>query len=191
MSKRLDAGEAQDPRCRHSVRRAARSSAARPSLAAVLAVVYLVFNQGWAGGRVDLAAEAIRLGRALAELMPDEGEVLALLVAHAAARRASRGPAASTARSSCSTTQDRALWDEQQLGEAAATCCSMRLARGAPAPYARPGGHRRACTSSGRATGSRSPRSDAARWSVQTGSSDRRAEPGASPWPSSRYPRRA
>ena len=48
-------------------------------LAAVLAVVYLVFNQGWGGGRVDLAAEAIRLGRALAELMPDEGEVLALL----------------------------------------------------------------------------------------------------------------
>ena len=35
-------------------------------LAAVLAVVYLIFNQGWGGGRVDLAAEAIHLGRALA-----------------------------------------------------------------------------------------------------------------------------
>ena len=48
-------------------------------LAAVLVVVYLVFNQGWGDGRVDLAAEAIRLGRALAELMPDEAEVLGLL----------------------------------------------------------------------------------------------------------------
>jgi RNA polymerase sigma-70 factor (ECF subfamily) len=47
-------------------------------LAAVLAVVYLVFNQGY-GGRGDLAAEALRLGRALAELLPDEAEVHGLL----------------------------------------------------------------------------------------------------------------
>jgi RNA polymerase sigma-70 factor (ECF subfamily) len=47
-------------------------------LAAVLAVVYLIFNEGY-GGRGDLAAEAIRLGRSLAELMPDEPEVLGLL----------------------------------------------------------------------------------------------------------------
>jgi RNA polymerase sigma-70 factor, ECF subfamily len=47
-------------------------------LAAVLAVVYLIFNQGY-GGRGDLAAEAIRLGRALAELLPDEPEVHGLL----------------------------------------------------------------------------------------------------------------
>jgi RNA polymerase sigma-70 factor (ECF subfamily) len=47
-------------------------------LAAVLAVVYLVFNEGY-GGRGDLAAEAIRLGRALAELMPDEPEAHGLL----------------------------------------------------------------------------------------------------------------
>jgi RNA polymerase sigma-70 factor (ECF subfamily) len=43
-------------------------------LAAVLAVVYLIFNEGY-GGRVDLAAEAIWLGDALTELMPDEAEV--------------------------------------------------------------------------------------------------------------------
>ena len=43
-------------------------------LAAVLAVVYLIFNEGY-GGRVDLAGEAIRLGAALSELMPDEPEV--------------------------------------------------------------------------------------------------------------------
>jgi RNA polymerase sigma-70 factor, ECF subfamily len=47
-------------------------------LVAVLAVVYLIFNEGY-GGRGELAAEAIRLGRALAELMPDEPEVQGLL----------------------------------------------------------------------------------------------------------------
>jgi RNA polymerase sigma-70 factor (ECF subfamily) len=47
-------------------------------LAAVLAVVYLIFNEGY-GGRGEVAAEAIRLGRALAELMPDEPEVQGLL----------------------------------------------------------------------------------------------------------------
>jgi RNA polymerase sigma-70 factor (ECF subfamily) len=60
-------------------------------LAAVLAVVYLVFNEGY-GGRRDLAAEAIRLGEALAELMPDEPEahgLLALMLLHDA-RRAAR-----------------------------------------------------------------------------------------------------
>ena len=78
MSKRLT-------RAKHKIRDARIPFAVPPDhqlpdrLAAVLAVVYLVFNQGWGGGRVDLAAEAIRLGRALAELMPDEGEVLALL----------------------------------------------------------------------------------------------------------------
>ena len=60
-------------------------------LAAVLAVVYLIFNEGYAG-RGDLAAEALRLGRALAELMPDEPEVhglLGLMLLHDA-RRAAR-----------------------------------------------------------------------------------------------------
>jgi RNA polymerase sigma-70 factor, ECF subfamily len=47
-------------------------------LAAVLGVVYLIFNEGY-GGRVDLAAEAIGLGRALGELMPDEPEVHGLM----------------------------------------------------------------------------------------------------------------
>ena len=59
-------------------------------LAAVLAVVYLVFNEGY-GGRHDLAADAIRLGRAVAELMPDEPEahgLLALMLLHDARRDA-------------------------------------------------------------------------------------------------------
>ncbi len=52
-------------------------------LATVLAVVYLIFNEGY-GGRVDLASEAIRLGDSLAELMPDEPEVHGLRRANAA-----------------------------------------------------------------------------------------------------------
>ncbi|HXV32464.1 MAG TPA: DUF6596 domain-containing protein [Gaiellaceae bacterium] len=47
-------------------------------LAAVLAVVYLIFNEGYSG-RGELAAESLRLGRALAELMPDEPEAHGLL----------------------------------------------------------------------------------------------------------------
>jgi RNA polymerase sigma factor (sigma-70 family) len=59
-------------------------------LAAVLAVVYLIFNQGYTD-RGDLAAEAIRLGRLLAELMADEPEVhglLALMLLHESRRQA-------------------------------------------------------------------------------------------------------
>ena len=48
-------------------------------LKGVLAVVYLIFNQGYVGPRGELCEEAIRLGRALAALMPDEPEVLGLL----------------------------------------------------------------------------------------------------------------
>ncbi|MGC1852733.1 MAG: DUF6596 domain-containing protein [Solirubrobacterales bacterium] len=47
-------------------------------IAAVLAVVYLIFNEGY-GGRGELTAEALQLGRALTELMPDEPEVHGLL----------------------------------------------------------------------------------------------------------------
>ena len=59
-------------------------------LAAVLAVVYLIFNQGYAGEE-ELSVEALRLGRALAELMPDEPEahgLLALMLLHDARRGA-------------------------------------------------------------------------------------------------------
>ncbi len=59
-------------------------------VAAVLAVVYLIFNEGY-GGRGELADEALRLGRALAELMPDEPEVhglLAMMLLHEGRRGA-------------------------------------------------------------------------------------------------------
>ena len=59
-------------------------------LAAVLAVVYLIFNEGYAG-RTDLAAEAIWLGRALVELLPDQPEahgLLAMMLLHDSRREA-------------------------------------------------------------------------------------------------------
>ncbi len=59
-------------------------------LAAALSVVYLIFNEGY-GGRAELTAEALRLGLALSELMPDEAEVhglLAMMLLHDARREA-------------------------------------------------------------------------------------------------------
>jgi RNA polymerase sigma-70 factor, ECF subfamily len=84
-------------------------------LAAVLAVVYLIFNEGY-GGRGDLAAEALMLGRALAELMPDEPEVhglLALMLLHDARRdaRFRDGDLVLLA------DQDRSLWDAAQIAD--------------------------------------------------------------------------
>jgi RNA polymerase sigma-70 factor (ECF subfamily) len=82
-------------------------------LAAVLAVVYLIFNEGY-GGRVDLAAEAIRLAGELAGLMPDESEVLGLLALMTLtdARRDARirdGELVLLA------DQDRTLWDGERV----------------------------------------------------------------------------
>jgi RNA polymerase sigma-70 factor (ECF subfamily) len=87
-------------------------------LGAVLAVVYLVFNEGYSG-RGDLAAEAIRLGRLLTELMPDEPEpygLLALMLCHDA-RRAARF---SNDELVLLEDQDRSLWDGDQIAEARA-----------------------------------------------------------------------
>src|SRR5262245_13867483 len=87
-------------------------------LAAVLAVVYLVFNEGY-GGRGDLAAEAIRLGRELAGLMPDEAEVhglLALMLLNDARRDARFADGAVVLLSD----QDRTLWDAELTAEGSA-----------------------------------------------------------------------
>ncbi len=84
-------------------------------LVAVLAVVYLIFNEGY-GGRGDLTAEAIRLGRALAELMPDEPEVHGLLAMMLLldARRAARFRGGDLV---LLADQDRSLWDMEQIAE--------------------------------------------------------------------------
>ena len=97
-------------------------------LAAVLAVVYLIFNQGY-GGRVDLAVEAIRLGRALAELMPDEPEVhglLAMMLIHDARRQArfDHGELVLLAN------QDRSLWNAGQIAEGRAVLDRALALRG-------------------------------------------------------------
>jgi RNA polymerase sigma-70 factor, ECF subfamily len=85
-------------------------------LAAVLAVVYLIFNEGY-GGRENLADEAIRLGRALAQLMPDEPEIhglLSLMLVNDA-RREARFADGSVV---LLRDQDRSLWKKDALAEA-------------------------------------------------------------------------
>jgi RNA polymerase sigma-70 factor (ECF subfamily) len=82
-------------------------------LTAVLAVVYLIFNEGY-GGRSDLSGEAIRLGRVLGELMPDEPEVCgleALMLLHDA-RRAARFDGDELV---LLADQDRSRWDAAQI----------------------------------------------------------------------------
>jgi RNA polymerase sigma-70 factor (ECF subfamily) len=85
-------------------------------LAAVLAVIYLIFNEGYSG-RVALATEAIRLGRALSDLMPDEPEVhglVALMLCHHA-RRQARFTGDDLV---LLADQDRTLWDAGQIDKA-------------------------------------------------------------------------
>jgi RNA polymerase sigma-70 factor (ECF subfamily) len=84
-------------------------------LAAVLAVVYLIFNEGYTS-LSELAGEAIRLGRSLAELMPDEAEVhglLALMLLHGA-RREARFKGEDLV---LLADQDRSRWDAEQIAE--------------------------------------------------------------------------
>jgi RNA polymerase sigma-70 factor (ECF subfamily) len=84
-------------------------------LAAVLAVVYLIFNEGY-GGRVDLAAEAVRLGRMLVSLMPDEPEacgLLALMLLQDSRREARFADGELVLLDE----QDRTLWNSAQIVE--------------------------------------------------------------------------
>jgi RNA polymerase sigma-70 factor, ECF subfamily len=117
------------------------SSAELPDrLGTVLAVIYLVFNEGYTATsgdllvREDLSAEAIRLGRTLAELMPDEPEVVGLLALMLliAARRPAR-----TATGGAFIPlheQDRTLWDRSLMGEGQ-ELVRFCLRRNIPGPY--------------------------------------------------------
>ena len=109
-------------------------------LAAVLAVVYLIFNEGYTASsgdqlaRADLCAEAIRLGRLLAELMPDEAEALGLLALMllTESRRAARtGPDGALV---TLAEQDRTRWDRALVAEGQALVRRC-LRRDLPGPY--------------------------------------------------------
>src|SRR3954449_350900 len=105
----------------------------------VLTVLYLIFNEGYAAStgpllRTDLSGEAVRLARALADLMPDEPEVLGLLalLLLTEARRAARvGPSGELV---TLAEQDRALWDRDLIAEGH-ELVRRCLRRDRPGPY--------------------------------------------------------
>jgi len=109
-------------------------------LRAVLAVVYLVFNEGYAASsgerlvRDDLCAEAIRLGRQLAELMPDEPEVMGLLALMLLVESRRAGRTSADGGLVLLADQDRALWDRALIAEGQAIVRRC-LRRNRPGPY--------------------------------------------------------
>jgi RNA polymerase sigma-70 factor, ECF subfamily len=109
-------------------------------LSSVLAALYLVYNEGYAASsgatltRTDLSAEAIRLARVLADLMPDEPEVLGLLalVLLTEARRRARTDASGAL--VLLADQDRTRWDREMIDEGH-QLVRRCLRRNAPGPY--------------------------------------------------------
>ena len=110
-------------------------------LDAVLRVIYLVFNEGYAASsgtaltRGDLSAEAIRLARLLVELMPDEPEasgLLALMLLHESRRKARATPEGDVI---LLDEQDRSLWNREQIEEGSRLVERALELRRRPGPY--------------------------------------------------------
>lgn len=133
-------------RAKHKIRNAAIPYRVPPAhllperTNAVLAVLYLLFNEGYAATtgadlvRQSLCVEAIRLGRTLVELMPDEPEaigLLALMLLHDARQAARVDPSGDLV---VLDAQDRRLWDTATIGEAVAMLERV-LRRGRAGPY--------------------------------------------------------
>jgi RNA polymerase sigma-70 factor, ECF subfamily len=109
-------------------------------LASVLAVVYLIFNEGYAASsgdrliRVELTREAVRLGRLITELMPDEPEALGLLALMLLEQSRARARTNPDGELMPLPEQDRTLWDRELIeeGQALVRRC-LRLNH--PGPY--------------------------------------------------------
>ncbi len=111
-------------------------------LAAVLEVIYLIFNEGYAATagdhwmRPELMGEALRLGRILAELLPSEPEVhglVALMELHASRSRARSGPSGEPV---LLLDQDRSRWDWLLVGRGLAALERAQRSGGQLGPYA-------------------------------------------------------
>ncbi|HET9249599.1 MAG TPA: RNA polymerase sigma factor [Actinomycetota bacterium] len=132
-------------RAKHKIREAAIPYRVPPAellperLPGVLAVLYLVFNEGYAATsgpliRTDLCDEAIRLARTVVTLMPDEPEVrglLALMLLQHSRRDARTGPGGEMV---LLEDQDRARWDHAMIDEGLAVLDAALVAR-RPGPY--------------------------------------------------------
>ena len=162
-------------------------------LAGVLQVVYLIFNEGYGateGDRLvrgELCSEAIRLGRLLARLMPDDAEVhglLALMLLHDARRGArvdERGRFVPLDR------QDRARWDAGRIREGATALDRARRLR-RPGPYQLQAAIAPAARRPRRPTGRRSPSSTARSAGSRRRRSSRSTAPSRSGSPTGRRP---
>ncbi|MFZ0658451.1 MAG: RNA polymerase sigma factor [Candidatus Binataceae bacterium] len=106
--------------------------------ASVLTVIYLIFNEGYTAGsgvsltRVDLCAEAIRLGLLLIELMPDESEAAALLALMELQASRNRARVGKDGELVLLAEQDRSLWDRQLITSG---LDHLERARGTPSAY--------------------------------------------------------
>src|SRR5439155_12781535 len=108
-------------------------------LPGVLAVLYLVFNEGYSATsgsllRIDLCEEAIRLARVVVELMPGEPEtagLVALMLLHHSRREVRLGPDGEMV---LLEEQDRSRWDHDMIDEGLAVL-DRAMAAGRPGPY--------------------------------------------------------